>query len=329
MKEWLECELKKLRLEKHVPVCALTHPTELPRYADCFSMEGFIANKNRMLVEIGAWLRYKFAIYDLGLLDNADRALTIASREMHNIKRRRVTYDEDWGPSIGFVLIDGKKRRLRRCVLRGRDMSLYLPPKSLCINECDKICDSDENSKIDDSSDSSNCMCRISRIDCGNSPCNTKCHCCKMCRIDCTNVSGLGSESIVTNKWVEGLRSHVHETLLPSVDIIETLSNDAYDRLLSENIVFLCLKKPSACNTVIEAIVRKTPILVNKEAAVVEMLGPDYPFYYNSLAEALLKSRDINLIRQAHVYLTNMDTRRFDIAYFLQSIKDSEIYKNL
>ena len=321
MKEWLDGELPKLCLERPVPVCTLTHPTEIPSCEGCFTMENFIGNRNRMLVEVGAWLRDKFAIFDLGLLDNADRALTIASRKMADKKRKKNLCEEKWGPSVGYVLIDGKKRRLRRCVLRGRDMGLYMPPKNLCINECERICDSEPNSSVDDSTES---MSRICRVDC-----RIKCDCGKMCRINATNVAGLSIETIITNKWVEGLRSHVNETVLPSVDILETLDNAAYDRLLSENIVFLCLQKPSACNTIIEAIVRKTPILINKEPAVVEMLGKEYPFYYDSLAEALLKSRDINLIRKTHLYLCNMDQRKFEISYFLQSIKDSEIYKSL
>lgn len=319
MKEWLDAELPKLCLERPVPVCALTHPTEIPGCDACFSLPAFISNKNRMLVEIGAWLRDKFAIYDLGLLDNADRALTIASG--------KYKVDQNWGPSIGHVIIRSKRRRLRRCVLRGRDMSLYMPPRNICINECEKICEPESSvSEETSSSCSSSTMCRI---DSEASPCRTKCNCKTMCRIGCTNLVGYSTESITTNKWIEGLRSHVSDTVLPSVDVLETLDNDAYDRLLTENIVFLCLRKPSACNTVIEAIVRKTPLLVNREPAVVEMLGENYPFYYNSLAEALIKSRDLNLIRQAHEYLCDMDQSRFDIGNFLQSIKDSEIYKNL
>ena len=323
LKDWLEVELKKLCLERHIPVCSLTHPTELPTYEACFTMEAFVKNKNRMLIEIGAWLRDKFAIFDLGLLDNADRALAIAGRQMHGKHPKKNQIDENWGPSVGYVFIDGKKRRLRRCVLRGRDMNLYMPPKSLCINECDKIFDTKEEISSTKEHEYNDTMCRT---DCN---CLIQCGCCTMCRVNCTNVAQLSNESIVTNKWVEGLRLHVHDTVLPSVDILETLDNAAYDRLLTENIVFLCLQKPSACNTVIEAIVRKTPILINREPAVVEMLGENYPFYYNSLAEALLKSRDFYLIRQAHEYLCTMDQRKFDVYNFIQSIKESEIYKSL
>lgn len=51
------------------------------------------------------------------------------------------------------------------------------------------------------------------------------------------------------------------------------LSNEAYDRLLTENIGFVALHDASANNTVIECIARATPLLVNPLPAVVEYLG--------------------------------------------------------
>ncbi|MGB3765491.1 MAG: hypothetical protein WA947_02945 [Phormidesmis sp.] len=67
------------------------------------------------------------------------------------------------------------------------------------------------------------------------------------------------------------------------------LSNEDYDRLLTENIAFVALHDASANNTVIECIARATALLVNPLPAVVEYLGEGYPFYFRSLAEAAEK----------------------------------------
>ena len=100
---------------------------------------------------------------------------------------------------------------------------------------------------------------------------------------------------------------------LQSVKIINRLSNEDYDELLSENIVFLNLVDASAVNTVIECIMRNTPILVNRHPAVVEMLGERYPLYYTD--PVTIKISDWK-IRRAYTYLCNLDKTRFDIENF-------------
>ncbi|NBP67044.1 MAG: hypothetical protein EBU66_20660, partial [Bacteroidetes bacterium] len=71
-----------------------------------------------------------------------------------------------------------------------------------------------------------------------------------------------------------------------SVEIINTLTNTNYDILLSENIVFLDLIDCSAVNTVIECVVRNTPLIVNRHHALEEVLGKEYPGFYNTLEQA-------------------------------------------
>ena len=56
-----------------------------------------------------------------------------------------------------------------------------------------------------------------------------------------------------------------------------------YDQLLEKNIVFIELIDASANNTILECIVRNTPIIVNKIEPVVEYLGDDYPLYFENL----------------------------------------------
>ena len=62
---------------------------------------------------------------------------------------------------------------------------------------------------------------------------------------------------------------------------------EEYDDLLTNNIVFVDLFDASANNTVLECIVRRTPIIINNIGAVSEYLGKDYPLYFENLEESL------------------------------------------
>ena len=113
------------------------------------------------------------------------------------------------------------------------------------------------------------------------------------------------------------------------VKILENVSNLEFDLLLSQNIVFLELIDCSASNTVIECLIRNTPLLINPHPAIIELFGINYPFYYKSYEEANKKSDDINLIYKTHIYLKKIDKTILNIKYFIDSIKQSKIYKSI
>lgn len=92
-----------------------------------------------------------------------------------------------------------------------------------------------------------------------------------------------------------------------SVELPEHLTNKDYDSLMSRCVIFLDLYDSSANNAIIESISRNTPLLVNKLPAVIEYLGEDYPFYFNTIDEASQKLIDNNLILETHSYLKNMN----------------------
>ena len=106
-----------------------------------------------------------------------------------------------------------------------------------------------------------------------------------------------------------------------SVKVIEYLDNQSYDELLSSCIVFINLVDASAVNTIIECIIRNTPILVNPIGSVTELLGEDYPLYYNDMYEAsrLLDNRD--LLYYGYEYLIKMDKSKFYITTFVENMK--------
>jgi hypothetical protein len=122
----------------------------------------------------------------------------------------------------------------------------------------------------------------------------------------------------LTPEWMSGTR------------VLNFVSNKRYDQLLAGNILFLDLHDASANNTIIECIIRNTPILVNPIAPVIEYLGRDYPFYFNSLEEAAMKAENLDLVRDTHTYLTNHPLKKkLSGDYFRESLIHSSIYQSL
>src|ERR1700733_6648898 len=115
-----------------------------------------------------------------------------------------------------------------------------------------------------------------------------------------------------------------------NVEELAYLPNDSFDRLLSENIVFLDLYDTSANNAVVECIARATPLLVNPLPAIIEYLGDSYPFYFDSLEEAADKALDFDMVRRTHEYLLTCQTRtRLSQDSFVTDFRKSEVYSHL
>jgi hypothetical protein len=114
--------------------------------------------------------------------------------------------------------------------------------------------------------------------------------------------------------------------LNPSIIMKYTETFEEYDNLLTNNLVFIDLFDASANNTVLECIVRNTPIIVNKIDGIIDYLGEDYPLYYNELSEvaSLINGEKILL---AHEYLKKMDKTPFKINTFLNKLYDI-VYEN-
>ena len=141
------------------------------------------------------------------------------------------------------------------------------------------------------------------------------------------------SSDDTNNNWNKHCNEFINH-LCNDIIVQERLNNEQYDYLLSENIVFINLVDASAVNTVLECIVRNTPIVINRHPAVVEMLGIHYPLYFgdnygkmdsayamNSEIEKLL-SDTIN-IKHAYKYMLQMDKSKFMIDYFITKLKET------
>jgi hypothetical protein len=237
----------------NVPVYVLYHPMEF--VDNVFTIDKFLLNPKKRIVQIGAWLRNPYGIYALPLSPN---------KELCMIKT----------------------------ALKGKEMDQYFPPPGFLKT-------------MDDMLLNHNWFAKKNECD----------HCCRdICRNHmCRQITN-------TNKYCEGLYNHIIDEL-KSVEILEKLSNEDYDKLLSENLVFLNLIDCSAVNTVLECIVRNTPLIVNRIPAVEEILGKDYPGFYDTIGEAANICQDINVIIQIHVYLSKLNKERYSLEHFINRIQ--------
>jgi hypothetical protein len=114
-----------------------------------------------------------------------------------------------------------------------------------------------------------------------------------------------------------------------NIEKIPYQNHASYDRLLSENLVFLHLYETVANNALLECIARHTPVLVNPLPDVVEYLGPEYPLYFEDLDEAAAKAQNLDLIRAAHEHLRDLPKDDLTADSFRKTVERSALYQRL
>jgi hypothetical protein len=114
-----------------------------------------------------------------------------------------------------------------------------------------------------------------------------------------------------------------------TVEFLAYQSPGDYDELLANNIVFLDLYDTVVNNTILECIVRRTPVVCNRLPSLEELLGSDYPLFFSDLEEAAAKIDDPGLIEKAHQYLLKIPQEAFSQRRFRDSVGQSEIYRSL
>lgn len=89
-----------------------------------------------------------------------------------------------------------------------------------------------------------------------------------------------------------------------SIKILNWQDHSFYDKLLEQSVVFLDLYDTSCNNAIIECIIRKTPMIINRHPAIEEYLGVDYPLFYDKISDVseLIVYDKIN---DAHKFLVN------------------------
>jgi polysaccharide pyruvyl transferase WcaK-like protein len=308
---WLRQTLTELGWGQiHIEV--LVHPTEF--VSNVFTIDNYIHNPSKKLVQIGAWLRNTFTIYEVKL-----------------------------DPS----------KAIHKYALKGRHMDNYLIPDSFTLKykKGEWIYTSHDQTQIID-------ICRSPAIadraiDVCRSPGLNKWvsgflqylsarqitfrkmtynanHTPKV-KIIGSSVPSAASSVLMNSSGSSNpdkALAHSIEAMINSVTIQSTLSNYEYDRWLSENIVFLNLIDCSAVNTVIECIVRNTPIVINRIPQTVQLLGETYPLFYTS-ADQVNSLLTLDQITAATNYLKNLDKEPYRIETFIRTIKSGAIYQSI
>lgn len=103
------------------------------------------------------------------------------------------------------------------------------------------------------------------------------------------------------------------------VEELPVVRNSTYDHLLSENIIFLHLLAGVANNTVLECIVRATPLVINRHSGPEFYLGANYPLFFDDLREVPHLLSPENIFR-AHEYLCRLDKTWMHGRVFAESV---------
>jgi len=117
-------------------------------------------------------------------------------------------------------------------------------------------------------------------------------------------------------------------TLNEDIKVLTYLENNDYDLLLMKNIVFINLIGASAVNTLIECIVRNTPIFVNRLPAVEEALGSDYPLLYDNISD-VTNMLNVDKIKEGYKYLSKLNKDKFKIETFIREFENKLKYTKL
>ena len=127
--------------------------------------------------------------------------------------------------------------------------------------------------------------------------------------------------------WLPGCSYNYFRKIYISkdVEILYYDNYDDYDELLSMNIVLCHIIDANANNSVIECIIRNTPLIINRHPAIEEYLGIEYPLYFDNINDIDLLLNDDNLIINAHLYLSNINKSFLSIPNFTNKLF-SEIY---
>ena len=327
-------ELKKYNI--NVPVFSLVHPTECN--VSKFDRKLFINNKNKKIIHIGGWLRNIYSFYNLHIpktinvktgcfkwRNDTISKVVLKGKEMcnyypldnfmnkikHTLSNNKINHHDHDHDHQQFISTNNKHKIIyhKHCSSNGNSLN--------CSSSNDSSSSSSSSSSNDSSSSSSS-----SSNDSSSSSSSSRS---SSSSSRSSRKRDLIKVDIVKNNWYK----HFYEDLnnkINSITFIEHLENEMYDKLLTENIVFINLVDASAVNTVIECIVRETPIIINKLPSIVELLGEKYPLYFtedddlNTKVYELLKN-DKKIIK-ANKYLKRIKKEKFYINNFIEEFKN-------
>jgi hypothetical protein len=100
----------------------------------------------------------------------------------------------------------------------------------------------------------------------------------------------------------------------------DRLSNSDYINMLCSSLIINDYYNVTCNNVILECITFNTPVLCRYSEDIEEYLGKDYPLYFSNLNELQYKINNIELIKQANIYLKKMDKTKFSYDKFIETL---------
>jgi hypothetical protein len=361
LKNQFDIKLKEKNL--NIKVYYLMHPTELN--VKKFSYENFNKNKDKRLIHIGGWLRNIYSFYNVSLPEKTrfysgflfgDKTINPYEFKTDSIKKiaLRGKNMNNYYPDCNFLLNlesilddqDSLRIQLDESDLEELSMleSLEEIENTLSLSKSIDL-DSEmvinlarlyylrqyRRYPIQNISISPMSMSNLQKLQYLR---NRDRSIQDNFEPNCSYQPNCSIDNRITNNWNKHFYDDISQKV-NTMEFIEFLDNEKYDTLITENIVYINLVDASAVNTMIECIVRSTPIIVNKHPAVVELLGEKYPLYllskstdYNSINIELNNFLQTDkIIRKSHLYLKRLKLKPFNISTFINQF--AKILKNI
>jgi hypothetical protein len=302
--KWLQNKLKAAKVND-VKVFTLKHPTESVPEQALFNLSEFKITPT--VVQIGAWLRDPYAIYELNMPWAKKKVL-----EGSNM--------QNYMHPIGLTLRNGNKCIPGVCNVHVKHSHRSNHYTCMCFGSIDESIHRDDLSIQGQNTT----MSRPPALD--NILVQYLLHYMWMhydvIMPDCVTVALSDGSGCRCGNFKNNALPAVDEIVnrnFESVTSIKKLSNNDYDNLLSRSVVFINLEDASAVNTIIECIIRNTPIIVNRLPAVVEYLGVGYPLYYDHINH--VSTFTLANIQSATKYLMKMNKQDLMIDTFISKFK--------
>lgn len=104
------------------------------------------------------------------------------------------------------------------------------------------------------------------------------------------------------------------------VATFEKLDDLNYHKIFEDNLILLDVYLTTINNTFLECLISNTPILLNRHQEYIDLIGPHYPLFFDSLEDINNFIYNDENILKAHNYLKNIDKTRFTFDYFIKDI---------
>jgi len=281
----------------HIPVCTLVHPVSLDDIAMQFTPERWARNPSQMVVQVGAWMRDPTTLYHATTTTGGTikRAVLMgpnmdatAMTPWFNLRLEVVAAPVSAVGSPSPPVVGGVAVPPQPCRSGGGSNPPWLDSLVRAISKY-----YDAGAWLN-SYDAAGAVARI----------------------------GVSSSS--TTAEVEAAVQRVNGAIGTTL-VLPQHDNRAYDTLLSQNVVFLDLVDAAAVNTIIECIVRGTPVLVNRCVGTEALLGRRYPMFYElkrggATTIDLAHYTSPRMILETHNYLRRIDRKRYAVGTFVEQL---------